>query len=134
MVNGRSKSHDGRASNGGRTEGEREVEVWTITSPEEFARSTDRAVRVPACPPSSASCLMPTFLPEIDSRAARNALWWWRNGGMDGSAGDRQRGGGPTGNSLNRVTVFRRQRLEITELAPGVNLDDELTPVYNFLP
>ena len=58
---------------------------------------------------------------------------------MDGSAGDRQRrlaerGGGPTGNSLNRVTVFRRQRLEITELAPGVNLKDVLTGVYNFLP
>ena len=69
-----------RATEEGRKEGGREVEVWTITSPEEFARSTDRDRRRCPCPrarlpPSSASCLMPTFLPEIDSRAARNALW-----------------------------------------------------------
>ena len=50
MVNGRSKSHDGRASNGGR----KGIEVWTITSPEDFARSTDRprptALSMPVCP------------------------------------------------------------------------------------
>ena len=45
-----------RATEEGRRErGTREVEVWTITSPEEFARSTDRRPRptplsMPVCP------------------------------------------------------------------------------------
>ena len=69
MVNGRSKSHDGRACTGGREGGrgrKREVEIWTITSPSGGICPIDRAASLPACLP--ARCLMPACLPEIDWR------------------------------------------------------------------